>query len=100
MIVLVLAVSQISNLDGAIPTAGHNDGIGVKGQEMHTGYPIGGTIFLNGELELSQSVRQLDGLDARAGDNLTIVSGEGNGEDILAAESFKRKVLSHEPDRA
>ena len=89
MVVLQLAVGQIPYLDGTIPAAGHDDGIGVIGRETHAGHPIGVTIFLNGELALSQSVPQLDGLVARAGDNLTIVSGEGNGEDIVLGVTYE-----------
>lgn len=93
MVVLQLAVSQVPDLDGTIPTAGDNYGIGVIGREAYAGYPIRVAIFLDGEFALSQSVPQLDGLVARAGNNLTIVSREGNGQNILsvifeAASSF------------
>lgn len=40
-------------------------------------------ILLNGELALTKSVPQLDGLIARSGDDLTVVSREGHREDIL-----------------
>jgi len=83
MIVLQLAVGQIPDLNGAIPAAGHNDGIRVVGRETHARHPIGVTILLDGELALSQSVPQLDGLVPRAGDNLTVISREGNRQHIL-----------------
>ena len=40
-------------------------------------------LVLNGVLALSEGVPQLDGLIARTGDNLTVVSGESDRQDIL-----------------
>jgi len=40
------------------------------------------TIFRDGVLAFAQSVPQLDRLIAGTGDNLTVVNGERNGEDI------------------
>ena len=37
----------------------------------------------NGKLAVAQRVPQLDGAIARAGDDLTVVGGEGDGEDIV-----------------
>ena len=37
----------------------------------------------DGELAIAQSVPQLDGAIARAGDDLTVVGGEGDGEDVV-----------------
>lgn len=83
VVVLQLAVSQVPDLDGTIPTAGDNDGVGVVGGETYTRYPIGVTIFLDGEFTFSQSVPQLDGLVTGTRDDLTVVSREGNGQNIL-----------------
>lgn len=83
MVVLQLAVGQVPDLDGTIPAAGHDDGIGVVGRETHARHPIGVAILLDGELALSQSVPQLDGLVTRARHDLTVVSREGNREHIL-----------------
>jgi len=78
VIVLQLAVSQIPDLDSAIPAARHNDGIGVIGREAHARDPIGVTILLDGELALSEGVPQLDGLVPRARHDLTVIGREGN----------------------
>jgi hypothetical protein len=40
-------------------------------------------LLLDGVLALAERVPQLDGLVARAGDDLAVVHGEGHGEDIL-----------------
>lgn len=40
-------------------------------------------ILSDGILELTKSVPKVDGLVARTGDNLTVVSGEGDGQNIL-----------------
>ena len=37
----------------------------------------------NGKLAVAQRVPQLDGTIAGAGDDLTVVGGEGDGEDIV-----------------
>lgn len=37
----------------------------------------------DGELAVAQSVPQLDGAVARAGDDLAVVGGEGDGEDVV-----------------
>lgn len=84
VVVLQLAVSQVPDLDGTIPTAGNNDGVGVVGGEAYARYPIGVTIFLDGEFAFSQSVPQLDGLVTRAGNDLTVVSRESNRQNILS----------------
>lgn len=86
MVVLQLAVGQVPDLDGAIPAAGHNDGVGVVGREAHARHPVGVAILLDGELALGKGVPQLDGLVPRAGNNLTVIGREGNRQDILKSE--------------
>ena len=41
------------------------------------------TLVGNGEFAVAQSVPELDSTIPRAGDNLAIVRGEGDGEDIV-----------------
>lgn len=93
VVVLQLAVGQVPDLDGAIPTAGDNDGVGVVGGEAYARYPVGVTIFLDGEFALSQGVPQFDGLVARARDNLTIVSRESNRQNILENEQNTKLLI-------
>jgi len=78
MVQLELAVSQVPDLDGAIPSSGHDDRIDLVWREADARNPVGMAIFLDGVLALSQSVPQLDGLVAGSRDDLTVVSGEGD----------------------
>ena len=41
------------------------------------------TLFLDGVLANTQSIPQLDGAITSGGDDLTVVSGEGDGENVL-----------------
>lgn len=59
---LELAVGQVPDLDGAIPTSRDNDWIDLVGREANARDPVGVSILLNGVLALGQSVPQLDGL--------------------------------------
>lgn len=86
VVVLQLAVSQVPDLDGAIPAAGHDDRVGVVGREAHARHPVGVAILLDGELALSQGVPQLDGLVPRAGHDLTVIGREGNRQNVLESE--------------
>lgn len=80
---LQFAVCQIPDFHGTIPSAADNDWVYLIGAESNAWHPIGVSIFLNGVLALGQSVPQLDGLVARSRDDLTVVSGESNWENIL-----------------
>lgn len=83
VVVLQLAVSQVPDLDGTIPTARHNDGVGVVGRETHARHPVSVAILLDGEFALGKSVPQLDGLVPRARHDLTVIGREGNRQHIL-----------------
>jgi hypothetical protein len=41
----------------------------------------------DGELAISKSVPQLDGAIARSGNNLSVVGGEGDGENIVGVSN-------------
>lgn len=79
-----LAVGQIPNLYGLIPRAGNNGGANRVGGEPNTRNPIGmGVLILNSVLALAEGVPQLDRLVAGGGDDLAIINGECDGEDVL-----------------
>lgn len=80
---LELAVCQVPDLDGAIPAARHNHGIGVVGREADARHPVGVALVLDGVLALGERVPQLDGLVSGAGHDLTVVDGEGDRQDVL-----------------
>lgn len=83
VIQLELAVGQIPDLDGAIPTSRDDDRIDLVRRESDARNPIAVTIFLNGVLAFGQSVPQLDGLIARSWHDLTVISWESDRENIL-----------------
>ena len=82
-VVAKLAVGQVPDLDKVVPAAADNERVGGRRREADAGDPFGVSILLDGVLALAESVPKFDGLVARAGNNLTVVGGEGNGEDIL-----------------
>jgi len=80
---LELAVGQVPDLDVFVPTARDNDGVLVVRREPDARHPFSVTFFLDSVLALSQGVPQLDGLVPGSGDNLTIVGGESDAQDIV-----------------
>jgi len=78
-----LAVGKIPDLDELVPSSGDDDG-GSSVGESDTRDPLGVSLILDGVLALSEGVPQLDGLISRSRDNLSVVSREGNREDILS----------------
>merc|ERR1719199_2042825 len=78
-----LAVVQVPDLDELVPAAGHDQRVlGGRG-EADAGDPVGVVLLDDGVLALGEGVPQLDGLIAGTGDDLTVVSGEGDGVDVL-----------------
>ena len=73
----------IAYLDELVPASGDNDGVLGVGAEAHTGNPLGVALVGDGVLAVTQSVPQLDGAVTGAGDDLAVVGGERNGEDIV-----------------
>jgi hypothetical protein len=45
------------------------------------------TLLSDSELAVTKSVPQLDGAIARAGNDLSVVGGEGNGENIIGVSN-------------
>jgi hypothetical protein len=78
-----LALGKLPNLDNLVPTSGNDDGVGRVGGEANAGNPLGVTILLDVELALTKGVPQLDGLVTGSRDNLTVVRGERDGQNIV-----------------
>jgi len=78
-----LAVTQVPDLDELVPTARNNQGVLGRGGEANARNPLRVRLVSNGELALSESVPQLDGLSTRSRDDLTVVSRKGNRENVL-----------------
>ena len=73
----------IPDLDGLIPRGGDNDWLLHVVEVSDAGNPVGVRVLVNGEFTNSVDVPNLDGLiDGSRGD-LSVVWGEGNGENVL-----------------
>ena len=86
-VVAELAVGEVPDLDEAVPAGGDDEGDGLAGAEADAGDPLGVALGLaaggDGVLALAEGVPELDGLVAGAGDDLAVVDGKGDGEDVL-----------------
>ena len=72
----------MTHLDDLVPTGGDNDGVHGVGGESNTRDPLGVTIVNDVELALSEGVPKLDGSVSGRRDNLSVVSGERDGENV------------------
>ena len=80
-----LAVVQVPHLDELIPTARDDDRVRRRRGESNARNPLGvAFVFLNRVLALAQSVPQLDRLISGARDDLSVVNGERDGQDVFA----------------
>lgn len=70
-------------LDELVPTGGDNHGVGGVGAEADTGDPVGVALVGDGVLAVTEGVPELDAAVARTGDDLAVVGGERDGEDIV-----------------
>eukprot|EP00730_Choanoeca_flexa_P013153 TRINITY_DN5016_c0_g1_i2.p1 TRINITY_DN5016_c0_g1~~TRINITY_DN5016_c0_g1_i2.p1 ORF type:complete len:288 (-),score=31.76 TRINITY_DN5016_c0_g1_i2:398-1261(-) len=93
-----LAVGQVPDLDLVVPAGRHDNGVAGVGGEADARHPaivaVGAGLLANGELALGKDVPELDGLVARAGDNLTVVGGEGNREDVVVMANKAASALT------
>lgn len=90
---LEFAVGQIPYFDGTIPTAWHDDWVGVVWWETDTWNPVRVAFILDGVFALSQSVPQFNGLVTWSRHDLTIVSTEGNWQNILLLKVIKVNLV-------
>ena len=70
-------------LDELVPASRDNDGVLGVGAEADARHPLGVALLGDGELAVTQGVPQLDGAVTRTGDDLTVVGGERDGEDVV-----------------
>jgi hypothetical protein len=72
-----------TDLDELVPTSGDDDGVlGVRG-EANARDPLGVALVGDGVLAVTKGVPQLDGAVTGAGDDLTVVGGEADGQDVV-----------------
>ena len=72
-----------TNLDELVPTSGDDDGVLGVGREAHARDPLGVALVGDGVLAVTEGVPELDGSVARSGDDLAVVGGEGDGENVV-----------------
>ena len=77
------AKSESTYLDELVPAGGDNDGVLGVGREPHARNPLGVALLGDGELAVTKGVPELDGAIAGSGDNLSVVGGERNRENIV-----------------
>lgn len=70
-------------LDELVPTSGDDDGVLGVGAEANAGNPLGVALVGDGELAVTKGVPELDGAVTGSGDNLAVVGGERNGENVV-----------------
>ena len=70
-------------LDELVPARGDNDGVLGVGAESHARNPLSVALLGDGELAITKGVPQLDGSVAGTRDDLAVVGGERDGEDIV-----------------
>ena len=70
-------------LDELVPASRDDDGVLGVGAEADAGHPLGVALVGDGELAVTKGVPQLDGAVTRTGDNLAVVGGEGDGQDVV-----------------
>lgn len=80
-----LAVVQVPHLDEFIPTARDDDRVRRCRGESNARNPLRvAFVFLNRVFALAQSVPQFNRLISGAGDDLSVVHGERDGQDVFA----------------
>jgi hypothetical protein len=78
-----LAVAQVPDLNELIPTSRDNHWVAWVRRETDGANPFSVSLFFNGVLAFSQSVPQLNGLISGTRDDLSVVSREGNTQNVL-----------------
>ncbi len=72
-----------SHLHKLVPAAANNDRVLRIGRESDARNPIGMSFVGDSELAVTKSVPELDGAIARARNNLSVVGGEADGQNIV-----------------
>ncbi len=81
-------------LDVLVPTSGDDDRVLRVGAEAHAADPLGVSLVGDGELAVAESVPQLDGAVTGAADDLAVVGGEGDGEDVVGVSNEAARGLA------
>lgn len=82
-----LHVGVVPNLDGLIPRGGDAQSGLVGVVEPNAGDGVGVAVLVNGVLALGLDVPDLDLVVATSGKDLSVISGQGDGEDVLGVSN-------------
>lgn len=87
-------------LDELVPAARDNDGVLGVGAEADARNPFGVALVGDGELAVTEGVPELDGTVARSGNDLSVIGGERDGENVVgvADESSRGRTGSQLPE--
>ena len=89
-----LAVGQVPHLDDSVPTSRHDQGLLSGGRETDARDPVVVLVLLDGVLALTKGVPELDGLITTGRDDLSVIGGETDGEDITLVGEERSDRLS------
>lgn len=78
------AREEFPYLDELIPSSRDDDWVLWVWRETNARDPLGVALLLDGELAVTEGVPELDGAIAGSGNDLTVVGGEGDGENITS----------------
>lgn len=76
-------IQIVAYLDELVPAGGDNDGVLGVGAEAHARNPLGVALVSDGEFAVAEGVPQLDGAVTGTGDDLAVVGGERDGENVV-----------------
>jgi len=83
-VVLEAKVAQMPDLQGLVPTTRDDDWVLGGWRELHGAHPlVVAVLALLAPFELTEGVPELDGLVSAGGDDLSVVGGEGDGENVV-----------------
>jgi len=74
---------NFSYLDKLVPSGADNDRVLRVRAESYARDPIGVSLIGDSELAVTKSVPELDGAIAGSGNDLSVVGGEGDGQNIV-----------------
>jgi len=78
-----LAVGEVPYLNEFIPSTRYDNGISSIRGESNGGDPFGVSLLFDGVLALTEGVPELNGLITRSGYDLSVISRECNGKNVL-----------------
>ena len=79
--------SKTSYLNKLVPSRADNNWVLRVWAESYARDPIGVSLFGDSELAVTKSVPELDGAVARSRNDLSVVGGEGDGENIIGVSN-------------